>query len=178
MSIPSFYILGRQLGKFLLLFSMSVFFVSSSHIVNADMQIGKMTISDIEIRATAAGMSATAGYLTISNHGMQADRLVGVKADFAGKSMIHEMTNIDGIAKMRHVMGGLEVPAHSHVTLKPGGLHLMFMGLKDTLEAGKMLTVTLLFENAGAQTLHAIVKKPSDIGVMSADTKTKKKHAH
>ena len=109
---------------------------------------------------------------------MKADRLVGVKADFAKKSMIHEMTNIDGIAKMRHVMGGLKVPAHGSVALKQGGLHLMFTGVKDTLEAGKMLSVTLIFEKAGEQKLHAIVKKPTDIGSMSKDGKSKKKHAH
>ena len=54
----------------------------------------------------------------------------------------------------------------------------MFTGVKDTLEAGKMLSVTLIFEKAGEQKLHAIVKKPTDIGSMSKDGKSKKKHAH
>ena len=175
MSAFSISIQGRQLCNLLMLLFMSV---SAIQTANAEMQTGKLMISDIEIRATASGMSATAGYVTITNHGMKADRLVGVKADFAKKSMIHEMTNIDGISKMRHVMGGLNVPAHGSVALKPGGLHLMFTGVKDTLEAGKMLSVTLVFEKAGAQKLHAIVKKPADISAMSGDAKTKKKHAH
>jgi copper(I)-binding protein len=175
MSAFSISIQGRQLCNLLMLLFMSV---SAIQTANAEMQTGKLMISDIEIRATASGMSATAGYVTITNHGMKADRLVGVKADFAKKSMIHEMTNIDGIAKMRHVMGGLKVPAHGSVALKPGGLHLMFTGVKDTLEAGKMLSVTLIFEKAGEQKLHAIVKKPTDIGSMSKDGKSKKKHAH
>ncbi|MBT6123422.1 MAG: copper chaperone PCu(A)C [Candidatus Puniceispirillum sp.] len=175
MPVLSVFFLWRPFYRILVLFSISIFGIQAA---NADMQTGNLKISEIEIRATAIGMSATAGYLTIANHGMSADRLMGVKADFAQKSMIHEMTNIDGVAKMRHVMGGVEVPAHGSVALKPGGLHLMFTGVKGTLEAGKMLSVTLVFEKAGAQKLHAIVKKPADISAMSGDAKTKKKHAH
>lgn len=171
--VPAF--LSRLICKFFVLLFVSVFGMQMAY---ADMQVGKLVISDIAIRATAPGMSATAGYLTIANHGMKADRLVAVKADFAEKSMIHEMTNVDGIAKMRHVIGGVEVPAHGNVALEPGGLHLMFMGLKDTLAVGQTLSVTLVFEKAGTQKQDAMVKKPADIGGMSTDPKTKKKHSH
>ncbi|WP_438996378.1 copper chaperone PCu(A)C [Candidatus Puniceispirillum sp.] len=167
--------LPRYFCRFFVLLFVSVFDMQMAH---ADMQVGTLVISDIDIRATAPGMSATAGYLTIANHGMKADRLIAVKADFAERSMIHEMTNVDGIAKMRHLMGGVEVPAHGNVALEPGGLHLMFMGLKDTLAVGQTLSVTLVFEQAGAQKQHAMVKKPADIGGMSTDPKTKKKHSH
>ena len=178
MPVSSILFLRRQFSRVFVLLFVSIFSFAGMQTAHADMQAGKLMMSDIEIRATAAGMSATAGYLTITNHGMKADRLIGVKADFAEKSMIHEMTNVNGVAKMRHIMGGLEVPAHGSVDLKPGGLHLMFMGLKDTLAAGSMLSVTLIFEKAGAQKLHAMVKKPADISGMSNHTKTKKKHAH
>ena len=175
MPVSSVSFLGRQLCKFFILACISVLALQTAHAAD---QTGKLMISDIDIRATAPGMSATAGYLSITNHAMKADRLIGVKADFAEKSMIHEMTNVDGVAKMRHVMGGLEIPAHGSVDLEPGGLHLMFMGLKDTLAAGKMLSVTLIFEQAGEQKLHAMVKMPADISGMSNHTKTKKKHSH
>ena len=167
--------LTRHFCQFFVVLFVSVFGMQIAH---ADMHVGTLVISDIDIRATAPGMSATAGYLTITNHGMKADRLIAVKADFAERSMIHEMTNVDGIAKMRHLMGGVEVPAHGNVALEPGGLHLMFMGLKDTLAVGQTLSVTLVFEQAGAQKQHAMVKKPADIGGMSTDPKTKKKHSH
>lgn len=178
--MPAFSVscLWRQFDRFFVLFFLSVLVTNSVQTAHADMQTGKLMISDIEIRATAPGMSATAGYVTITNHGMEDDRLIGVKADFAEKSMIHEMTNIDGIAKMRHVMGGLEVPAHGVLALKPGGLHLMFMGVKNTLKAGKMLSVILVLEKAGEQNLHAIVKKPADISSVSKDGKSQKKHTH
>lgn len=172
-SVTAFF--PRHFCQFFMLLFVSVF---GMQIAYADMQVGKLVISDIDIRATAPGMSATAGYLTIANHGMKADRLIAVKADFAERSMIHEMTNVDGVAKMRHLMGGVEVPAHGNVALQPGGLHLMFMGLKDTLAVGQTLSVTLVFEQAGAQKQHAMVKKPADIGGMSTDPKIKKKHSH
>ena len=87
------------------------------------------------------GMMATGGYLSLHNHGDSADRLTGVSAGFA-KSEIHEMTHDNG-HEMRPVKDGVEIPAGGMVTLKPGGLHLMFMGLSEPLKPGRMLEVTL-----------------------------------
>ena len=40
-----------------------------------------LATGDVQIRATAPGMTATGGYLTIHNHSDEDDRLVGVVAD-------------------------------------------------------------------------------------------------
>ena len=45
--------------------------------------------------------------------------------------------------KMRPLDGGIEIPAGGMVTLKPGGMHLMLMGLAEPLEPGRMLEITL-----------------------------------
>ena len=44
---------------------------------------------------------------------------------------------------------GIEIPAGATVTLAPGGLHLMFMQLKEPLVEGTKVPVTLTFEKAG-----------------------------
>ena len=49
---------------------------------------------------------------------------------------------------MNHV-GRIEIPAGETVKLKPGGLHVMFMGLEDPLTEGENIPATLVFENAG-----------------------------
>ena len=59
------------------------------------------------------------------------------------------MAVVDGVMTMRELKGGIEIPAHGSVTLAPGGLHLMFIGLKAPLVAGEKLPVTLTFEKAG-----------------------------
>ena len=51
--------------------------------------------------------------------------------------------------KMRPVEGGLEIKPGETVTLKPAGLHVMFVDLKQPLEQGKTVEATLKFEKAG-----------------------------
>ena len=52
---------------------------------------GGIEVSDASIRATAPGMTATGGYLTIANHGDSDDRLISASAEFAGRVELHEM---------------------------------------------------------------------------------------
>ena len=121
--------------------------------------------SEVQIRATAPGMAATGGYLTIHNHAGKADRLVGVAADFAARAEIHTMVHENGVMKMRQLTDGLEIPAGGIVELAPGGLHLMLMGLKQTLQAGQTLEVELTFASGRTLRLPAHVKRPGDIAV-------------
>ncbi|MEM5542428.1 copper chaperone PCu(A)C [Sulfitobacter sp. AS92] len=90
------------------------------------------------------------GYLTITNGGDTADRLVSITAEGFDEVSIHETTTDDmGVARMSHVKG-IELPAGETVTLAPGGLHIMFMRLDgDPFEVGEKILATLTFEKAG-----------------------------
>lgn len=59
------------------------------------------------------------------------------------------MVTEDGVAKMRPVTGGLEIKPGSTVTLEPGGLHAMLIGLKQPITQGGRVQGTLVFERAG-----------------------------
>ncbi|MAK17464.1 MAG: hypothetical protein CMN41_02325 [SAR116 cluster bacterium] len=124
-----------------------------------------LATGDVQIRATAPGMTATGGYLTIHNHSDEDDRLVGVVADFAAKAEIHSMVHENGVMKMRALPDGIEIPAGGMVKLAPGGLHLMLMGLKQTLQAGQMLEVELIFASGRTLRLPAHVKRPGEISI-------------
>jgi periplasmic copper chaperone A len=52
------------------------------------------------------------------------------------------------VMQMRQV-DGIALPAGQKVELKPGGLHVMFIGLKQPLALGGKVPVTLKFEQAG-----------------------------
>lgn len=52
----------------------------------------------------------------------------------------------------------LEVPANSTVELKPGGTHVMVMGLKAPLTAGSTLDLDLKFEKSGERHVTAEVR--------------------
>lgn len=138
--------------------------------------------SDVQIRATAPGMTATGGYLTIHNHSGYDHRLVGVAADFAAKTEIHSMVNENGVMKMRHLPEGIAIPAGGMVELAPGGLHLMLMGLKQTLQAGQMLEIELTFASGLTMHLKARAKRPGDIsfgdGGMSGGQGHSHNHSH
>ena len=83
------------------------------------------------------GAPVGGGYLTITNKGSEPDRFTGGSVDFAKKLELHQMSMDKGVMKMRPVDGGIEIKPGETVTLKPGGLHIMFVGLDKPLEAGR-----------------------------------------
>jgi periplasmic copper chaperone A len=100
-------------------------------------------------RATPAGAMTGAVYMTLTNKTKDADRLTAASSDAAAKVQIHEMAVVNGIMKMRQLVNGLAIPAGGSVTLKPGGYHVMLIGLKKQLVAGQTLSLTLTFAKAG-----------------------------
>ena len=100
-------------------------------------------------RATPAGAMTGAVYMTLANKTDTADRLTAAASDVAGKVQIHEMAVVNGIMQMRQLVDGLAIPAGGSVTLKPGGYHVMLIGLKKQLIAGQTIPLTLTFAKAG-----------------------------
>ena len=110
---------------------------------------GAIEIEQPWARATPKGATIGAGYMKITNTGTEPDRLVGGAASFAGRLEVHSMTMEQGVMKMREIKDGLEIKPGETVELKPGGYHMMFVGLKQPLKQGEDLTVTLKFAKAG-----------------------------
>lgn len=100
-------------------------------------------------RATAPGQTMSAAYITIVNTGGSPDRLLAVSSPVAEAIEIHDTRLSGGVMRMRPVTDGLVVPARSRVELKPLGVHLMLIGIKTPLEAGREMSAKLRFENAG-----------------------------
>ena len=76
-------------------------------------------------------------------------RLIGGSTEVAGKFEIHEMSMDNGVMKMRPLANGVEVKPGETVEFKPGGYHLMFVGISQPVEQGKRVKGTLEFEKAG-----------------------------
>ena len=62
---------------------------------------------------------------------------------------VHDMQMSNGVMTMTEVENGIMVSAGKMVSLAPGGLHLMFMGLIQQLKTGDEHTITLTFDNCG-----------------------------
>jgi copper(I)-binding protein len=124
---------------------------ASSHMAAAhEFKLGDLEIEHPWSRATPAGAKVAGGYLVITNTGNAPDRLVGVVSKISEKAEVHEMAVKDGVMTMRHIEGGLEIPAGGKVELSPGAYHLMFMGLKQQPKQGDSFSATLTFEKAGS----------------------------
>jgi len=121
-------------------------------------QGAQATLGDIRIeagwtRATPPNAPSAVGYLAIANTGAAPDRLVAASSPRAERVEIHEMTMDGDTMRMRPVGPGLDIPAGGTVTLAPGGLHLMLIGVGGGFREGETVPVTLAFEKAGAVTL-------------------------
>lgn len=112
-----------------------------------------------------------AGYLTITNTGRTADRLLGGTAAFSDRLEIHEMSMAGGVMRMRPVAGGLEIAPGATVALKPGGFHIMFIGLKSPLKLGDTAPFTLTFARAGAVKVACTVETPPPMDMSSGAMK-------
>ena len=108
--------------------------------------------------STMQGMAVSAAYMVIHNKGAQPDRLVGVATDAAERTELHETKMESGVMKMQPVEG-IDVPAGGSVELKPGGLHIMLIGLKRELKIGDQVELVLHFEKAGDIAVKAEVRE-------------------
>ena len=105
-----------------------------------------LRVENARVRASLNGAPNTGGWLTISNPGPNADRLVGAACDCAGEVQMHTMS-VDGQMMRMAQVEGFDIPAGGALTLQPGGDHLMFLGLTSPLEAGSAVEATLTFES-------------------------------
>lgn len=101
-------------------------------------------------RATPAGHPNGAVYFTLRNVGKAQDTLTGATSAIAAKAELHESKRVGTMMRME-ALGPLALAPGDAVEFKPGGKHVMLLGLKAPLKAGDKFTLTLDFKTAGAQ---------------------------
>lgn len=106
--------------------------------------------------ASAGGMGV--GYAKITNESSEPDTLIGASSDAAERAELHETTiSAEGVASMKPV-SSVEIAPGKSIELKPGGLHLMLIGLKEAIKEGETLKAKLNFKKAGAVEVEFAVK--------------------
>lgn len=106
------------------------------------------------------GGANSAVYMVLANGGAAADRLVAAQADVSKAIEIHETRMEGDVMRMQQVEGGIEVPAGGQVELRPGGLHVMLIGLTRDLNVGDKFPLTLQFASGATLTVEAEVRQP------------------
>jgi periplasmic copper chaperone A len=122
----------------------------------------QVSVQDPWVRATVAGQMASGAFMTLSS--AKAARVVSASSPVAGMVEIHEMKMDDGVMRMR-ALDALPLPAGQVVVLKPGGYHVMLMGLKAPIKAGDTVPLTLVVEGADKQRQTLEIKAVARAGV-------------
>ena len=117
---------------------------------------GAITVDRPWTRATTVRTGAA--YMNLKIAGSVSDRLVKVTSPDAEMVEIHTMAMEGGVARMREVKT-IDVKPGAATQLKPGGFHLMMIGLKRPLREGESIKLSLTFETAGTIEIDATVEK-------------------
>ncbi len=119
---------------------------------------GDITVESVWARATPPGAKTAAVYLTLANNGTADDQLVGAATPVASMAGLHTETMDDGVMKMRPV-ASVDIGPGGKAELKPGGMHIMLMGLKHPLKRGQHFALILKFAHAPPLTVQVEVAK-------------------
>lgn len=125
----------------------------------------QVTVEQPWSRATPPGARIGVGFMRLKNAGAAAERVVGATSPMASRVEIHVTTREGDVMKMRQVHS-FEIPAGGSFELKPGGAHLMLMGLQRPLAKGERVPLTLKLESGGELSVELGV---AEMGARSPD---------
>lgn len=117
-----------------------------------------VSANDPYVRAVPPGQPNSAAFMTLENKDGAGHAVVNGSSPAAKVVELHTHIHKDGMMMMRRI-DKVDIPANGKTELKPGGLHVMLIGLKQELKPGEMIPVTLEFEDGSKITLEAPVRK-------------------
>jgi copper(I)-binding protein len=114
---------------------------------------GKLTVVDVRARPAPLEGGNGAAYMAVLNGLDVPVRLASVTGNAAAAVELHESINDNGVMKMEPHPEGFEIPAGGTLELRPGGKHVMLLGLVKPLAVGDSIDLTLNFEGSKAITV-------------------------
>lgn len=130
----------------------------------------QVKVSDAWARATFALAKTGAAYLSIENQSNTDVTLLNASVDESIASMvqIHHTIMENDMMVMQELSEGLVIPKASSVSLSPGGVHIMLMGLQGPLKEKESFELRLYFADESSHIVNVFVK----------DLRKKAKQAH
>lgn len=122
---------------------------------DADSVSGGSPIRVLNAYVRAAQEPMTGAFMIIQNAGSDEVSLLSVSSDVAPKVEIHEVVN----GMMQPKVGGIAIPAGAEAELKPGGDHIMLMGLTEEIALGAEVSLLLTFSDGSVIDVLAPVKE-------------------
>lgn len=111
--------------------------------LSAGNALAQVDIDGAWVRGTVPAQTSSGAFMTLHAH--EAAKLVGVSSPVAKSVELHEMKMENNVMRMRGV-STLDLPKMQDVEMKPGGYHIMLVGLTRQLKAGETVPLTLKFQ--------------------------------
>ena len=144
----------------------AIVLASPGGVIARNFDAGSLHIGHPWVKAPPNAAPTAGGYLTVTNRGKTADRLLGGSSPAVQALQPHSMSMAGGVMRMRALPKGWEILPGATLTLAPGGDHLMLIGPRKPLKVGDHIPATLDFAHAGAVKVEFIVQAQAPAGAM------------
>lgn len=129
--------------------------------VSAQAETHPVKVHEPFVRLLPPAQPNTAAFMVLENAGEQDLALVRAESEASRVVELHDHLMIDGMMRMREVER-IDLPAGARIELKPGGLHVMLIGLPAPLQQGQKVPITLVFDDDSRVEIHARVRHPGE----------------
>ncbi|MCU7553241.1 copper chaperone PCu(A)C [Alteromonas sp. ASW11-19] len=119
-----------------------------------------VTVHDAHARATFPMAQSGAVYLALTNTSDKPVTVTGVTVDaaVADDAQIHTTDMQGDVMQMREVTDGVTLAPGQKVAFAPGGYHIMLLGLKNGLDEGNSVDLTLQLTSGETVDVTAAIK--------------------
>lgn len=121
---------------------------------------GTIGVVDPYVRMVPQGVPTTAAFMTLKNNGNADRKLLRVDSPAAKTVELHTHLDDNGVMRMRQVRE-IDIKAGHQTELKPGSFHVMMIDLKQPLQEGEKVPMTLSFDDGSSEKVEAVVRMPS-----------------
>ncbi|RAZ49783.1 copper chaperone PCu(A)C [Campylobacter hyointestinalis] len=115
-------------------------------------------VNDAFVKATAPNAQNSAAFMSITNNTDQNISLISASNSVSKFTELHVHVSENGMKKMIQIPQ-IDIPAKSSAQLKPGGLHIMMIGLSKAINPGDKVDITLNFSNGKSIDLKGVEAK-------------------
>lgn len=121
-------------------------------------------VKDAYARAVPPKLKNSAAFLEMNNNSKEEVFLLKATSAVAQKVELHEHVMNNGMMKMQEVEK-IAIPAQASTMLKPGGYHIMLIGLKKPLLVGESISLELHYSNGDIVKLDSVPIKSVMMGM-------------
>ena len=116
-------------------------------------------VSDMVVRMAANPKAPSAGYFTVKG-GPKDDTLLSVTSPVVIRIEMHESMTGGGMAGMKPLDGGVEVPANATLEFKEGGKHMMLYDINPGMKTGQTIRLDFVFASGLQLQAYAPLRAP------------------